>query len=543
MSNIYKDLGLNVKGQKYRFVEADANIEEDPDALPLEAEETSNEKIDTLKELMTKDMMFTEKEEADMKKSLKQIAKASIQDKKQAKNDITTRKTKIEENSKAYQNLKKDVSKYQEEVIRQNEADILDFRGAQNSTTNFSTVKAILNNDKSMTDFEKQINKVLVDNKYDTDENILAKEQKDLMDSINPELIQKRYEELKRMRTLLFQKEIRNKHQNRIKSKLYHKIKKKQKLKQEAELLEQLQEIDPDAVKDYLEKQREKRIDERISLKHSINKFNQTVKRYNLQHDGNIKESLLENYRKRDQLMERVKNPNEEDEDSDDYESSEEENENDKNVEEVEDYSNASIDEEIQDEGFDPSQILINFNAEKKNEQPKKEDKENKGVFGMSFMKNAQDINSQVKSLLMDEITKKKSNANKQEKPATIENNIKSNKSIFDDTNKRVNKLVLAGNKDKKLNLKSEEKMTTSKAQKTQDNEDDEEDEKHTDNKITSSFMNDLKNEENSKSKSNVELNLNEDEMNKIIKDENIKDQEEFLKSFVVENSNVSNYI
>ena len=53
--------------------------------------------------------------------------------------------------------------------------------------------------------------------------------------------------------------------------------------------------------------------------------------------------------------------------------------------------------------------------------------------------------------------------------------------------------------------------------------------------------MKDLKDEEFQKNnKSNLELDLNEDDMNKIINEENMKDHKDFLKTFVVENNEVS---
>ena len=35
MSDLYKDLGLDIKGQKYRFVDDEVDLAEDPDFLPL----------------------------------------------------------------------------------------------------------------------------------------------------------------------------------------------------------------------------------------------------------------------------------------------------------------------------------------------------------------------------------------------------------------------------------------------------------------------------------------------------------------------------
>ena len=121
------------------------------------------------------------------------------------------------------------------------EADVLDFT-TNNQNLSFSA-KALINNSssaKDMNDLEKSIKDVLVKNKYDTDAKILEEENKKLM-YVNPEELKKRFEDLKKVKHLLFQKEIENKRKSKIKSKLYHKIKKKNKEREENHLLAQLE--------------------------------------------------------------------------------------------------------------------------------------------------------------------------------------------------------------------------------------------------------------------------------------------------------------
>jgi U3 small nucleolar RNA-associated protein 14 len=120
-----------------------------------------------------------------------------------------------------------------------------------------------------------------------TDDKILEKENNI---NIDPNEVAKRYAELKKIKNLLFQKELKSKRVAKIKSKLYHKIKKKQSDREEIKILSQLQEIDPSGVKEYIEKKKLDRIKERLSLKHSLNsKFAKTVKKYNLHKDQNTK--------------------------------------------------------------------------------------------------------------------------------------------------------------------------------------------------------------------------------------------------------------
>ena len=149
---------------------------------------------------------------------------------------------------------------------------------------------------------------------------------------ISPEEMQKRYNEIKRYKALLFQKEISNRRKAKIKSKLFHKINKRRKEKEEMKVLQDLSQVDPEAVKNYLEKKKENRIEERMNLKHSINsKFQKTVKRFNLQNDQQIKEAIKENFALRDKLLQKVKGEDEDDEDNEEefeeLESQEEEKE------------------------------------------------------------------------------------------------------------------------------------------------------------------------------------------------------------------------
>ena len=75
-----------------------------------------------------------------------------------------------------------------------------------------------------------RINDILIRNNCISDDKILEQETKELK-NINPEELKRRYDELKKIRVRLLQKEIENKRKAKIKSKLYHKIKKNKKIK------------------------------------------------------------------------------------------------------------------------------------------------------------------------------------------------------------------------------------------------------------------------------------------------------------------------
>jgi U3 small nucleolar RNA-associated protein 14 len=184
-----------------------------------------------------------------------------------------------------YDKLSKEITEYQNKVKINREADVLDFT-VKNKKLNF-TSKSLAKNSTDLNPMEKAINEVLVKNNYMTDDKILEKENNI---NIDPNEVAKRYAELKKIKHLLFQKELKSKRVAKIKSKLYHKIKKKQSDREEIKILSQLQEIDPSGVKEYIEKKKLDRIKERLSLKHSLNsKFAKTVKKYNLHKDQNTK--------------------------------------------------------------------------------------------------------------------------------------------------------------------------------------------------------------------------------------------------------------
>lgn len=520
---MYKELGLDVKGQKYRFIDSEAELSHDPNYIPLETEgDETGVKLDTLKENLNNNLGLNEKEQAVLKKKLTKLNKAKITDVKQTQNDLTRRDLYKKENQQAYDKLSKDIGKYQEEVNTQRDADVVDFTENQlRGRTNFSTAKGLINNNKKQNDFEKQINNLLVTNKYDTDSRILEEENNKLLEQVNPEVIQKRYEELKRMRSLLYQQEIKNMHKNKIKSKLYHKIKKKQRVKQEAELLKQLQEVDPDSVHNFLEKQKDKRIDERISLKHTVNKFSKTVKRYNLIYDDNVKESLMENYRKRDKLMEKIKNPDiVDDSEAEADEADEEEEDDDSHSEDNEEGS--QVDNDSNQEEVDHTKILIDFNDKEK----KKITKEitDSGVYTMNFMKKGDDINDQVTKLL-----RSGSNLLNDDAP----------KASTSTLSKLLNK--------KRQNIKSSMPDDSSNERKAKNSINDKDGENkvselNSKSKITTEFMDSLKTEAEKKEYKN-KLTLNESDLEKLVQEENLKDQEDFLKSFVVKNDDVSSII
>ena len=305
------------------------------------------------------------------------------------------------ERETSYLNVGNEISKYQPRVKAIREADVVDFTQDNKKSIRHigsRTVKEIaknINKNKKnkqiKDDLNSEIEKILKENNCVCDEQILNKEKEELK-NINPEELERRYKELRQIRSRLFQKEIENRRKAKIKSKLYHKIKKNKRIKEENDLLEQLGQIDPDAVENYLNKKRIDRVQERMQLKHSLNsKFQKTIKKYHFDKDQQVKEAIKDNFHLRDKLLEKIEGKENENEISENEEIEQEE----KNEE------NSEIG--INEEGG-KKVVVMNYDVQnKKNIKKIKEDNNNKrGVFSMPFMKNAQenlDIQNKIEKL------------------------------------------------------------------------------------------------------------------------------------------------
>ena len=358
-----------------------------------------------------------------------------------------------------YINVGNEVSKYQPRVKTIREADVVDF--TQDNKKNVRhigerTVKEIAKNTgknkkkKNETDdINAQIENILIENNCVSDQQVLDQE-KEQLKNINPEELQRRYNELRQIKTRLFQKEIENKRKAKIKSKLYHKIRKNKRVKEENKLLEQLGQIDPEAVENYLNKKRIDRVQERMQLKHSLNsKFQKTIKKYHFDKDQQVKEAIKDNFHLRDKLLEKIEGK----ENENDIEENEE-------IEEQEDYNEEKSKEGINEEEGQKV-LLMNFEEQKeKNSGKKTIESDNKmGVFSMPFMKNAQDNLD-----IQNKIEKLKNKLNNEEildDYDKIEQEDINNDSSIDDNKNNDNKKNIDSNKTE--NKKNKKGITITK--------------------------------------------------------------------------------
>uniref|UniRef100_A0A5B7CB94 U3 small nucleolar RNA-associated protein 14 n=1 Tax=Davidia involucrata TaxID=16924 RepID=A0A5B7CB94_DAVIN len=161
----------------------------------------------------------------------------------------------------AYEQSKKDITKWEPLVKRNREAPTLYFD--ESVDLGFSTVGAIASEFEPRTDFEKKIASLVNDNE------VVEAHKKDgarllELNKISVDDVKDRQNRLAKMRTLLFRHEMKAKRIKKIKSKTFHRLLKKDRLKAVAAEME----MDPEAVKELAMKQEFKRAEERMTLKH-----------------------------------------------------------------------------------------------------------------------------------------------------------------------------------------------------------------------------------------------------------------------------------
>jgi U3 small nucleolar RNA-associated protein 14 len=94
----------------------------------------------------------------------------------------------------------------------------------------------------------------------------------DSLSGIDSAQLEQRYQQLAKVKTLLFRQEAKNKRIKKIKSKLYHKLKKKDKQREENKVRAYLEEADPEAAAEIQHKEELKMAEERLRLRHGGHK-------------------------------------------------------------------------------------------------------------------------------------------------------------------------------------------------------------------------------------------------------------------------------
>lgn len=131
------------------------------------------------------------------------------------------------------------------------------------------------------------------------------------MDSLKGNLdskqIQQKYDEMARMKGLLFRQEIKNRRIAKIKSKLYHKLKKKEREREEDKIRQYMAEVDPEAAKAYTEKAELKKVEERLRMRHGTGtKFAKNLKRFRGMDDQETRDAYHQIVLDRQELTKRT---------------------------------------------------------------------------------------------------------------------------------------------------------------------------------------------------------------------------------------------
>ncbi|XP_058202992.1 uncharacterized protein C57A7.06 [Rhododendron vialii] len=161
----------------------------------------------------------------------------------------------------AYEQSKKDITKWEPLVKKNREAPTLYFDEDRN--LGYSTVGAIASEFEPRSEFEKKIASLVNDN------GVAEAHSKDgarllELNKISVEDVKDRKDHLAKMRSLLFRHELKAKRIKKIKSKTFHRVLKKDRLKAVAAEME----MNPEAAKDLAMKQEFERAEERMTQKH-----------------------------------------------------------------------------------------------------------------------------------------------------------------------------------------------------------------------------------------------------------------------------------
>ncbi|TPX70881.1 hypothetical protein SpCBS45565_g01475 [Spizellomyces sp. 'palustris'] len=164
----------------------------------------------------------------------------------------------------AYEESKKEVSKWAPLVKKNREADHLTLPTTDLSAVNNSS-GALVGKFKASTSLESEVQKILEES------SLMEKKQKEMeeleLKKISKEELMERRAELAKMRALLFFKEQKQKKIAKIKSKAYRKLRKKDKISEDLSL-EELKRLDPQLAEQERDRLETERAKERMTLKH-----------------------------------------------------------------------------------------------------------------------------------------------------------------------------------------------------------------------------------------------------------------------------------
>lgn len=198
----------------------------------------------------------------------------------------------------AYELSKKEISKFQDTVQSNRQAEVLKFPLMNQQPDSFKDSAMTFRADNvPTTELEKKINDVLVKSSL-VDDSKEATFEEIAVAKLSPEEMKQRTNELRLMRELMFRDEKRAKRIKKIKSKQYHKIQKRERLRNQ-ELVEDDEDLEGDD-------HDVKRATERMNLKHKTqSKWAKSMIKSGLSKDASNRAELEEMLRQGERLREK----------------------------------------------------------------------------------------------------------------------------------------------------------------------------------------------------------------------------------------------
>ncbi|CAG8573767.1 2092_t:CDS:10 [Ambispora gerdemannii] len=288
----------------------------------------------------------------------------------------------------AYEETKKEISKWEPIVKRNRESDHLEFSKSSGAASYQPSNNTLAGTFKASTELEKQVENILEES--GAKEKDFQQYEELELNKLTIEEIQSRRRELRIMRELMFREELKAKRIAKIKSKTYHKIKKKEREKNELNL-EQLSQLDPELGHQEQLKLEAVRAQERMTLKHkNTSRWAKQALKYGRRNDAESRQAIVEQLQLHEKLKRKISGL-----DSDDDELHYGDNRSDYSDNEEEDI------ETIKAKAFDELASLSSQQSPK-----------TKGVLNMKFMKEATEKKKQRTNEMIQDFVQDLENGN-----------------------------------------------------------------------------------------------------------------------------------
>ncbi|CAG8523271.1 11690_t:CDS:2 [Funneliformis mosseae] len=340
----------------------------------------------------------------------------------------------------AYEETKKDITKW-EPIVKQNrEADHLKFpmndQPSHNPTNNVLAATF-----QPSTELEKKVDSILVES--GVKEKSLQQYEELQMSKLSVEEVENRVKELRKMRELVFREEIKARRIAKIKSKAYRKIRKKEKEKNKLDL-KQLAELDPKLAREEQLILEATRAQERMTLRHkNTSKWAKQALKHG-RHDPESRQAIVEQLQRHEELKRKIHDL-ETDEELSDFTSENSDDEKDDDI-------NA-----IKEKAFDELAQLDQKEAAQEEEM--------KGLFGMKFMHDAMERDKNRTRGIIDDFVEDLENEKFNEENTKKDENKEAKKSTIVHVGNNIGRMIFgAGSKksvsEHEINIKKLSKST-----------------------------------------------------------------------------------